>query len=65
MTRGKLSDMYLYGDDAFLYLGRINLNVVCYRPKGEPTPIIAVNKDKVIAESKLPKVVKKEKVGTI
>jgi hypothetical protein len=57
--------MSSYRNDAFLYLGRINLNVICYRPKGEPAPIITVNKDKVIAESKLPKVVKKEQVGTI
>jgi hypothetical protein len=57
--------MSSYRNDAFLYLGKINLNVICYRPKGEPAPIITVNKDKVIAESKLPKVVKKEQVGTI
>ena len=46
-------------------MGRIDLNVFYYRPKGEPAPIITVNKDKVIAESKLPKVVKKKQVGTI
>ena len=63
--RKQIEDNVPYSKDVFDTIFQNLPNIMeLPKPKGEPAPIITVNKDKVITESKLPKVVKKEQIAS-